>query len=250
MPNSDSTPNDTTEVYNLDLDGEETADPEAVFREAVEAVEAQQTARDTDNSESSEVDTVAPIAAEPVVLEGDEASDLPDDGDGSENELTQARMEIAELRETYLRTLADFENFRKRNERDREELRRYALMDSLQHFLPIMDNLERAVASQGTLEDLKLGVEMILRQMEELLNRFGGQEIDALGQEFDPSFHEAMSREEDSSVAQPTVVEVLERGYRLYNRLLRPARVRVAVPPESDAPKEELEASENGDPSA
>lgn len=145
------------------------------------------------------------------------------------------RREIADLRDRSMRTLADFDNYRKRAERERQEVRRYALLEPLRDFLPIADNLDRALSAGGSAGDLKTGVEMILRQMHELLRRFGVREVAAAGEVFNPAVHEAVLREESDAVVVPTVAETLVRGYTLHDRLLRPAMVKVVVPPERAA---------------
>jgi molecular chaperone GrpE len=143
------------------------------------------------------------------------------------------RREIADLRDRSMRTLADFDNFRKRSERERQESRRYALLEPLRDFIEVVDNLGLALSASGSADDLKRGVEMIHRQMGDLLRRHGVKEIEALDQPFDPALHEAVSREEDPTVQKPTVVGELRRGYLLHDRLLRPAMVKVAVPSET-----------------
>jgi molecular chaperone GrpE len=187
----------------LDLDGQ-TEDLEAAMRDAVAAVEGVEEGK------------------------GRTAS-----GSGSGDETGKLRQEVADLRDRSMRTLADFDNFRKRAERERQDLRRYAALEPLREFLGIMDNLELALSATGSLEDLKRGVEMIHRQMQDLLRRNGAREIEAAGQPFDPAIHEAVSREESPEVQKPTVVGEMRRGYHLHDRLLRPAMVRVAVPAES-----------------
>ncbi len=197
---------DIASTGELDLDGE-SSDLETAMREAVAAVEG---------VESAARDELAPPrAAAPGT---------------SETERLQA--EVEGLRGRLLRTLADFENYRKRTERERQELRRYALFEVMRELVAVVDNLERATAAGGAAEDLRAGVEMIGRQLRELLRRHGVTEIEALGRPFDPSVHEAVSREEDPQVTTPTVVDELQRGYRMHDRLLRPAMVRVAVPAE------------------
>jgi molecular chaperone GrpE len=99
-----------------------------------------------------------------------------------------------------------------------------------------MDNLDLALAAAGTTDDLKRGIEMIHRQMADLLRRFGAQEVAALGQPFDPALHEAVTREEDPAVKAPTVTGEMRRGYRIHDRLLRPAMVKVSVPAEPARP--------------
>lgn len=208
MANDTKNAGDTPEVA-LDLD-DQTADLEAAMRDAVAAVEG---------VESGSGRTDPPAAG------GDEVAKL--------------RQENAELRDRSIRTLADFDNFRKRAERDRQEQRRYALLEPLRELLTVADNLDLALSAQGSAEDLKRGVEMIHRQMGELLRRFGAVEIPAVGQPFDPTLHEAVAREESTEVKAPTVTAELRRGYKMHDRLLRPSMVKVAVPAEAAAASSE-----------
>lgn len=188
----------------------------------------------------------APEGFEDTVVEilslGDEA-DAPEAG-GSQAKPQSAdvrRLEgqLEAERERSLRLRADFDNYRKRTERERAEIERYALADALREFLPVVDNLERALAVQGAQGgpaesgDLRKGVEMIARQFQELLKRFGMVPIVALGERFDPSVHEAVFQEEADDIVVPTVAAELQRGYRLNERLLRPSLVKVAVPKEA-----------------
>jgi molecular chaperone GrpE len=202
MANDVTNPSEANEVA-LDLD-DQNADLEAVMRDAVAAVEG---------------------------VESGARTDPP--GDGGTAEVARLRQEIADLRDRSMRTLADFDNFRKRAERERQELKRYALLEPLREFLTVADNLDLALSAQGSADDLKRGVEMIHRQMNELLRRFGAVEVPAVGQPFDPTVHEAVSREESAEVKSPTVVAELRRGYKMHDRLLRPAMVKVAVPAEA-----------------
>ncbi|HEX6898167.1 MAG TPA: nucleotide exchange factor GrpE [Thermoanaerobaculia bacterium] len=199
---------DTPEVA-LDLD-EQTPDLEAAMREAVAAVEE-------------------------VESGGRPAEAAAGAGDGDAGEVARLRREIADLRDRSVRTLADFDNFRKRSQREREEARRFAHFDVLQEFLTVADNLDLALSAQGSAEDLKRGVEMIHRQMQELLRRFGAVEVPAVGQPFDPTVHDAVAREESAEVKTPTVTAELRKGYKMHDRLLRPAMVKVAVPAETAA---------------
>lgn len=140
--------------------------------------------------------------------------------------------ELAELRDRHLRLLADFDNFRKRAERELEDRTRYVLAEPIRELLPVLDNLERALAAQGPEGDLIRGVEMIVRQFLDVLRRFGVEPVPAVGAHFDPRRHEAVMRVESAEVVEPTVVEEFQRGYLLRDRLLRPALVKVAVPGE------------------
>jgi molecular chaperone GrpE len=156
---------------------------------------------------------------------------------------TGLEAQVAELREKWLRALADLENYRKRTQRDRQEELRYRGFDVFRGLMPILDNLERALASEGSVADLKLGVEMIGRQLGTLLRNHGVERVAALGEPFDPALHEAVSHHEDPDVKEPTVSAELQPGYRMHDRLLRPAAVRVALPaagaPAEKAPRED-----------
>ena len=192
------------EAVALDLDNQN-EDIEAAMREAVAAVEE--------------------VEAEARHDKGDSSG-----GGGADDELFRLRREVADLRDRSVRTLADFDNYRKRSERDRQDAKRYALVEPMREFIGVMDNLELALSAGGSAEDLKRGVEMIHRQMLDLLRRFGVKDVAAAGQPFDPALHEAVSREEDPAVKAATVKEELRRGYMIHDRLLRPSMVKVAVP--------------------
>lgn len=205
--------NEDTPEVSLDLDAQ-SDDLETAMRDAVAAVE--------------EVERGGDASAEPENTAGASQADASDQA--SDQEIAKLRREIADLRDRSMRTLADFDNFRKRADRERQDLKKYALVEPLRAFLEIMDNLELALAAAGSTDDLKRGIEMIHRQMTDLLRRFGVQEVPALGQPFDPSLHEAVSREEDPTVQAPTVTGEMRRGYRIHDRLLRPSMVKVSVP--------------------
>jgi molecular chaperone GrpE len=206
----DENRNEDTPEVSLDLD--ENEDLESAMRDAVAAVEEVERGAAGDAPAEAAAASAAPAA------------------ESSDQEVARLRREIADLRDRSTRTLADFDNFRKRSERERQESKKYALVEPLRDFLEIMDNLDLALAAAGSADDLKRGVEMIHRQMVDLLRRFGAQEVPALGQPFDPALHEAVSREEDPEVKAPTVTGEMRRGYRIHDRLLRPAMVKVSVP--------------------
>jgi molecular chaperone GrpE len=187
-------------------------------------------------TEDAELDLDAPTDVEAALREAVEAveqgASLGESESDQEGEVRRLRREIADLRDRSMRTLADFDNFRKRSDRERQEAGRYAAIEPLRDFLEVADNLERALSAGGSADDLKLGVGMILRQIQDLLRRHGVREVSAAEAAFDPAVHEAVSREESAGVDLPTVVAELQRGYFLHDRLLRPARVKVAVPAE------------------
>ena len=129
----------------------------------------------------------------------------------------------------YIRAVADFENFRKRTEREKADFSRYATASVLRDMLPVLDNFDRALdhAEQG--DDFHKGVLLIYKQLFDVLQRHGLKPIDESGVPFDPNIHEAVVRDEDPSVPTQTVVAILQKGYFLHDRLLRPALVKVAV---------------------
>lgn len=204
----------------LDLDDPQNSDVAAAIEQAVAAVEGVESAKG-----AGRADAPADLAAENARL----------------------TREVEELRSRSVRTLADFDNFRKRNERERDEIRRYAATEAIREFVGVVDNLERALSAGGSADDLKRGVELIARQMQEALRRVGVQEVAAEGAPFDPAVHEAVSREESADVTAPTVIAAFQRGYLLYDRLLRPAMVRVAVPAEKPGAAASAPAPEAGE---
>ncbi len=186
---------------------------------------------------------------EPIELESDEVNDIEeamrqavaavDDvtrggGGAAEgiSDVERLEREIADLRDRSVRTLADFDNFRKRAERERQDTKRYALLEPMRDLVEVVDNLERALAAGGSADDLKKGIEMISRQLGEMLRRHGVRALEATGAPFDPAVHEAVTSHPSAAVSQPTVAEEFQKGYMLHDRLLRPARVVVAVPAE------------------
>jgi molecular chaperone GrpE len=146
----------------------------------------------------------------------------------------------AEPSERYLRLAADFENFRRRKNQELADSSRYASEDAAKALIPVLDNLRRAVAhagEEGASPELVNGLELVVREFDAALHRLGVTPIEADGRPFDPSVHEAIGGEESDSVDVDTVAGEVQRGYRLHDRLLRPALVRVAHPlaPRGDA---------------
>lgn len=151
------------------------------------------------------------------------------------DEQQRLKAEIGHLREMYLRKLAEFDNYRKRIDRERQELRRTAAEGLVGELLPVLDNFERAIqhAEESEPAAFREGVAMIARQFADILQRSGLETIDPTGQRFDPELHEAVQRIEGSEYAPGTIVGVFSRGYLYGGRLIRPAMVAVAVEPVS-----------------
>jgi molecular chaperone GrpE len=138
--------------------------------------------------------------------------------------------------ERYVRTAADFENYKKRAARERQEASRYAQEALLGKLIPVLDNFEMALAAVdsaggGTVESLRTGVAMIHGQLKAVLTEVGLEAVEALGQAFDPNRHEAVAQAESAEVPEGQVLHQLRRGYRFQDRLLRPASVVVAKRP-------------------
>ena len=163
------------------------------------------------------------------------ASDMPE-----ENPLNPADARAAEewkkkhdeVKEQLLWTAAEFDNYKKRALKEKDEFLKFAQAGLLKEFLVVADNLERAVAStagsDGTLGTLKQGVELTLRQFQSVLEKNGVTKIKTKGEKFDPRAHEVMMQEETDQFPEETVIEELQSGYRLHDRVLRPALVKIA----------------------
>lgn len=148
--------------------------------------------------------------------------------------------EAAEAQDRYLRALADFDNYRRRVQREREEWRRQAQEELLREILPALDNFDRALTAgpaPGADGGFRAGVELIHRDFLKALERVGVRPFSAVGEPFDPLRHEAVARVERADVPDRTVVDEMQRGYLFHERVLRPARVVVAVepPPPADS---------------
>jgi len=150
-----------------------------------------------------------------------------------EAETRQLRAERDELKDQYLRAMAEMDNLRKRVERDRSEYTQYALSELLLELLGVLDNFERALGAADASPEGKSfreGVELIYRMFQSALFKRGVRAIEVKDRTFDPNIHHAMITEESGAVKEPEIAEVLQKGYMLHSRLLRPALVKVVVP--------------------
>lgn len=227
--------NGRNDAYELDLNEAESAEVDDVMRDALAAVTAVEEKRSQQKEEEdseldveieTETDAQASAPVEPEVIVD---SAEPKVGDGAETE---------ELRQRLMRTLADFDNFRKRSEKEKQDHKRFAVTEVLKDILSVTDNLDRAVAASGSVEELKQGVEMIIRQQGEVLRRWGVEPVKAVGEPFDPAVHEAVAREDSTEIEVPMVTGEHQRGYVIHGRLLRPAMVSVAMPAAKSVGKE------------
>ena len=202
-----------------------------------------------DEPENGQFTENSAAAADDEVIELDPMSDQPSARGESEGgpalaELVATRAELkrlqnalAEAQDAVLRRQADFENYRKRVERERGETHNRIVGDLAKKLLPVVDNLTRALDAERTVETSESaefrhflhGVELINKQLADLLESFGVQPIAAVGEPFDPHLHEAVVTEPSDEHEPDTVIEELARGYRIGDRLLRPSMVKVAA---------------------
>jgi molecular chaperone GrpE len=148
-----------------------------------------------------------------------------------QTELGQLKAERDQLLDRLARLQAEFENARKRAERERAEFREFVTGQAIEQFLPVLDNFELALKSTGSAHQLRSGVNLIVKQMEEILDKMQVKAVPAVGEAFDPHIHEAMGTVERDDVPDQHVAEEVRRGYKIRDRLLRPALVRVAHNP-------------------
>ncbi len=147
------------------------------------------------------------------------------------------------LYDRFLRKQAEFENFRKRTEKEKQEFYEFALSHFIKELLPVLDGLERGLygPESETVDNYKKGMELILKQFRDVLSSAGLQPIRAIGTIFDPNYHQAVMREENNNLAENEIIEELQRGYTFRDRLLRPSMVKVAVPSASATSEENSE---------
>lgn len=146
-------------------------------------------------------------------------------------EFDKVKAERDQFMDRLARLQAEFDNARKRAEREKQEFRDFATGNVVEQFLPVVDNFELALKSTGNADQLRSGVELIIKQMQEVLQKMQVTPVPAVGEDFDPRWHEALGTVERDDMPDQTVAEEIRRGYRLRDRLLRPAMVRVAHNP-------------------
>jgi molecular chaperone GrpE len=162
------------------------------------------------------------------------AETLEAGGDGADSasalkaELEQLRGERDQLMDRLARLQAEFENSRRREIKERADVRDYAMQHAVEPFLGVMDNFQLALKAHGTKEQLRSGVELILKQMEEALRSLNVQPVESVGTQFDPKVHEALASVETAEFPDHQVLEEVRRGYRIRDKLLRPALVKIA----------------------
>jgi molecular chaperone GrpE len=155
---------------------------------------------------------------------------MNEDASAALDDVTLLQQERDDLQDRLLRSAAEFDNYRKRTDRERRELSDAVAADLIRDLLPIIDDMERALAASADTADpaLRSGVELIHRQLLEALRRRGAETLNVLGEDFDPSWHEALASEPAGNRRDGEIVEEIRRGYRIGSRLIRPALVKVA----------------------
>jgi molecular chaperone GrpE len=176
----------------------------------------------------------APASAEPP--DDDPVAGEVDRLTGLQTQVDALAQERSTLLDQLLRRQAEFENYRRRVDRERAETYARSRAEVVLELLPVIDNFERALASLehsgSDAKSLRQGIELIHRQLNDALAKFGLEPVEAVGQAFDPNVHEAVSAEPSAEHEENTVIAEFERGYRLGEKLLRPAKVKVASTPE------------------
>jgi molecular chaperone GrpE len=164
--------------------------------------------------------------------ESDEAPQQSGATTDAEAELETLRAERAGYLDRLARLQAEFDNYRKRNLKEQQDFRDYALVEALKSLLPILDSLDRALKTGGvSVQDFRSGIELIDKQFHDALAKLGVEPVSAEGEVFDPNLHQAVQKVDTDEVEDNHVIDELQRGYRIKDRLLRPAMVRVAHNP-------------------
>ncbi len=172
---------------------------------------------------------------DPVVdsIDGaEESRDATQPGGGEataqlQSEVDRLKAERDQLVDRLARLQAEFENARKRETRERTDFRDFAVSGAVEQFLPVLDNFQLALGSSGSVEQLRAGIELILKQMEDVLRSLNVVPVETVGTRFDPRVHEALESVDRTDLPDHQVLEEVRRGYRIRDRLLRPALVRI-----------------------
>jgi molecular chaperone GrpE len=166
--------------------------------------------------------------AEAVATSSEVSEDISSEIEALKKQLAEAESKAAEYKDSWLRSQAEFQNYRKRLERDNEMMYLSMKGDIIKRVLPVLDDLERALQNRSIDDAWANGIELVARKFQNILESEGLKKIEALGTEFDPNFHEAISHEPANGAQSGHVIGVVQNGYMLGERVIRPALVRVA----------------------
>ena len=175
----------------------------------------------SEENKTPETEQAEEVKAEPV-KEKKERKNKKDE------EIQKLKDELATKQDLLLRTAAEFDNFKKRTEREKLTVAEFAKAGLIKQLLPILDNIDRAALSEKGSEDYIKGIEMIVKQFEGAAANLGIEEIAKVGDTFNPELHEAVMHVEDENVAENTITQVLQKGYKIGSTVIRPAMVQVA----------------------
>ncbi len=158
----------------------------------------------------------------------DKEEEIVQENCSEDNEINQIKTELEETTDRLKRLMAEFDNFKKRSAKEREGLYNSLVSDIVSSFLPVVDNLEKAVGSSTEDENYKQGVELVLKQFVDVLTSLGVKEIEGVGSTFNPEYHEAVSSVQDENLGEKEIKEVFRKGYKIGERVIRHAMVVVA----------------------
>jgi molecular chaperone GrpE len=184
------------------------------------------------NETQSNNEIADPVDATPSSVENNTAQTSGDGTANPQGEIDRIKGERDQLYDRLARLQAEFENARKREARERTDFRDFAVSGAVEQFLPVLDNFQLALGSSGSVEQLRAGVELIVKQMEDVLRSLNVVPVEAVGARFDPRLHEALETVDRSDLPDHQVLEEVRRGYRIRDRLLRPALVRIVNNPQ------------------
>ena len=179
------------------------------------------------NVEQPEAQQAEPAAGTPGPEEAAPQPGSPQEAQ-TPSALDQAKADLAKEHDNYLRLAAEYDNFRKRSQKEKDSLYTDVKAETVEKFLPVYDNLERALAQQTVDEAFKKGVEMTMTQLTGVFEKLGVTAFAAAGDPFDPSLHNAVMHTEDESAGENTIVEVFQKGFRAGDKVIRFAMVKVA----------------------
>ena len=166
---------------------------------------------------------------------GTEAQEFNSDLEQLRNERDQLALQLTQAQDRLARLQAEFDNTRKREAKERQDVRDYAIQTAVEPFLGVLDNFSLALKSNGDIAQLRTGVELIVKQMDDALRGLNVQPVESVGSQFDPRIHEALGSIETTEFPDHQVLEEIRRGYKIRDKLLRPALVRIAANPDQVA---------------
>lgn len=184
--------------------------------------------QEIDEAEAAQEDAAEGSEEEAPEEAASEAAAMQEEIEALKGQVEKLTGDLQEKKDRLLRLQADFDNFRRRSAKEREEISAVVTQNFCKDMLPLLDNFERAMAAETKdVEAFQKGVEMIFTQFQEVLKKNGLEQIEAVGQKFDPNFHQAVMRVEDPEKEDDTVAQELQKGYMVRGRVIRPSMVQV-----------------------